>query len=255
MKKTALAACILAMAPVAAQADLLFTVGAKASVWDAEPTGQMDDGVSVEDDGLNLGSENGQQLTVFFEHPLPFIPNLKLKQTSLELDGDGIIDVASFGVGGVDFSVDEEVVSTLDLSHNDLTLYWGLPLPVPFVDINFGLTARQFDGLAEVEAKDGSGRGSEDLDFVLPLAYGELKVNTPFGIYAAADINYLGMGDNKLSDMSAVIGYDLPVPVVDIGLEAGYRSMTLQTDKDDTDIAADVDVKGMFFGASLSLGF
>ena len=38
MKKTALAAAILAMAPVAAQADLLFTVGAKASVWNAEAT-------------------------------------------------------------------------------------------------------------------------------------------------------------------------------------------------------------------------
>ena len=251
MKKTALAACILAMAPVAAQADLLFTVGAKASVWDAEPTGQMDDGVSVEDDGLNLGSENGQQLTVFFEHPLPFIPNLKLKQTSLELDGNGNID-AQFG----DVTFNDDVTSNIDLSHNDLTLYWGVPLPLPFVDINFGLTARQFDGTAEVTSNTLLGPSeSVDLDFVLPLAYGELKVNTPFGIYAAADINYLGMGDNKLSDMSAVIGYDLPVPVVDIGLEAGYRSMTLQTDKDDTDIAADVDVKGMFFGASLSLGF
>src|SRR5690606_7448096 len=144
--------------------------------------------------------------------------------------------------------------SNIDLSHNDLTLYWGLPLPLPFVDINFGLTARQFDGVAEVTSKTPPNTSeSVDLDFVLPLAYGELKVNTPFGIYAAADINYLGMGDNKLSDMSAVIGYDLPVPVVDIGLEAGYRSMSLQTDKGDTDIAADVDVKGMFFGASLSL--
>ncbi|WP_430462027.1 TIGR04219 family outer membrane beta-barrel protein [Thalassolituus sp. LLYu03] len=249
MKKTALAAALLAVMPVAAQADLLFTVGAKASVWNVEPTGQLDDGVSVEDDGLNLDSENGSQITVFFEHPVPFIPNLKLKQTSLELEGDGAIN-ASFG----DVTFSEDVTSTMDLSHTDLTLYWGLPLPIPFVDINFGLTARQFDGKAEVTGAT-AGTESVDLDFVLPLVYGEVKVDTPFGVYGHVDINYVGYGKNKLSDMSYGLGYDLPIPVVDIGLEAGYRKMTLQTDEDNVDIAADVDIGGMYYGASLSLGF
>ncbi|MEL7400789.1 MAG: hypothetical protein AAFN68_09490, partial [Pseudomonadota bacterium] len=72
MKKTAIAALLAAMTPMAAQADLLFTVGAKASIWNAEPTGQLDADVSVEDDGLNLDSENGQQLEVYFDHPVPF---------------------------------------------------------------------------------------------------------------------------------------------------------------------------------------
>ncbi len=250
MKKTAIAAFLLAMTPVAAQADLLFTVGAKASVWNAEAGGQIDEGVSVEKDGLNIDSDNGQQLTVFFEHPLPFIPNLKLKQTSLELEGDGNIN-AQFA----DQTFNENVTSTLDLSHSDLTLYWGLPLPVPFVDINFGLTARQFDGVAEVSGKTSSVNESVDLDFVMPLVYGEVKINSPFGLYASADINYIGMGGNKLSDISYGIGYDLPIPVVDIGLEAGYRSINLKADKDLADIDTDFDVSGAYFGASLALGF
>lgn len=251
MKKTAIAAFLLAMTPVAAQADLLFTVGAKASVWNAEAGGQIDEGVSVEKDGLNIDSDNGQQLTVFFEHPLPFIPNLKLKQTSLELEGDGSI-TATFA----DQDFDEEVSSTLDLSHSDLTLYWGLPLPVPFVDINFGLTARQFDGMAEVTSKSNPAvTDSVDLDFVMPLVYGEVKIDSPFGLYASADINYIGMGGNKLSDISYGIGYDLPIPVVDIGLEAGYRSINLKADKDLADIDTDFDVSGAYFGASLALGF
>ncbi len=250
MKKTAIAAFLLAMTPVAAQADLLFTVGAKASVWNAEAGGQIDEGVSVEKDGLNIDSDNGQQLTVFFEHPLPFIPNLKLKQTSLELDGDGNIN-AQFA----DQTFNENVASTLDLSHSDLTLYWGLPLPVPFVDINFGLTARQFDGVAEVSGKTTSVNESVDLDFMMPLVYGEVKIDSPFGLYASADINYIGMGGNKLSDISYGIGYDLPIPVVDIGLEAGYRSINLKADKDLADIDTDFDVSGAYFGASLALGF
>ena len=250
MKKTAIAAFLLAMTPVAAQADLLFTVGAKASVWNAEAGGQIDEGVPVEKDGLNIDSDNGQQLTVFFEHPLPFIPNLKLKQTSLELEGDGNIN-AQFA----DQTFNENVTSTLDLSHSDLTLYWGLPLPVPFVDINFGLTARQFDGVAEVSGKTSSVNESVDLDFVMPLVYGEVKIDSPFGLYASADINYIGMGGNKLSDISYGIGYDLPIPVVDIGLEAGYRSINLKADKDLADIDTDFDVSGAYFGASLALGF
>lgn len=250
MKKTAIAAILAAMTPMAAQADLLFTVGAKASIWNAEPTGQLDKGVSVEDDGLNLDSENGQQLAVYFEHPLPFIPNIRLKQTNLDISGDGNINV-----NFLDQNFNEKAKSTLDLSHKDLTLVWGLPLPLPFIDINFGLTARQFDGTAEVRGQQTGVRKGVDLDFVMPLLYGEVQIGTPFGIYGHADVNYIGYGDNKLQDMSAGIGYDLPIPIVDLGLEAGYRSIKLETDEDLADIDTDVEIKGAYFGANFSVGF
>lgn len=253
MKKTAIAAILAAMTPMAAQADLLFTVGAKASIWNAEPSGQLDKGVSVEKDGLNLESKNGQQLSVYFEHPLPVIPNIRLKQTNLEIKGDG-----SFKKEFLGKQFDGSVKSNLDLSHKDLTLVWGLPLPIPFIDINFGLTARQFDG--EVSAV-GSVAGVQetakpiDLNFVMPLLYGEVQIGTPFGIYGHADVNYIGYGDNKLQDISAGIGYDLPIPVVDLGLEAGYRAINLKTDKDLADIDTDVEIKGAYFGANFSVGF
>jgi outer membrane protein len=248
MKKTVIAVALMALAPLSAQADLLFTVGAKASIWNAEPTGQIDTDVSVEEDGLNLEKENGQQITVFFEHPVPFIPNVKIKQTNLEVSGSG-----SVAVNFNDQTFTGATDSTVDLSHTDLTLYWGLPLPIPFVDINFGLSGRQFDGYAEV--KSSTQTEHVDLDFVLPMVYGELKIDTPFGIYASADINYVGYGDNKLSDVSYGLGYTLPIPVVDLGLEAGYRKMTLKTDPDDTDIETDLDISGVYYGASLSVGF
>ena len=251
MKKTALAIAVLAMTPFAAQADLLFTVGAKASVWNTESKGDLDEGVSVEDDGLNLDKENGTQISVFFEHPVPFLPNIKVRNTSLEIEGDGSLVAASFA----DQTFNENVPSRMDLTHNDLTLYWGLPLPVPFLDINFGLNARQFDGDAEVSGEISGRTETVDLDFVLPMVYGEVKINTPIGIYGNVDINYVGYGDNKMSDISYGLGYDLPIPVVDLGIEAGYRSLNLQTDPDDVDIDADVDVSGTYFGASLSVGF
>ena len=249
MKKTAIVLAMMAAAPLSAHADLLFTLGAKASVWDADPSGQLDDGVDVDSD-LQIGAENGQQLTVFFEHPIPLIPNLRIKQTSLDLTGSGDVNI-SF----LDTNFDETVDSTLDLSHTDLTLYWGLPLPIPFFDFNFGLTARQFDGTAEVRGQDSGVTESQDLDFVVPMGFGEIKVTSPFGLYANAEINYVGYAGNKLSDISYGVGYDLPIPVVDLGVEAGYRAINLKTDEDLADINTDVEISGMYYGASFSVGF
>ncbi|MEE3160567.1 MAG: hypothetical protein VX283_06660, partial [Pseudomonadota bacterium] len=130
MKKTALAAFLVAMTPVAAQADLLFTVGAKANSWTAEPSGELDEGVSAdgENNCLGLDSNSGTNITLFFEHPVPVVPNVRLRQTGLEMDGSGFLTADFNGIGYA-----EQVESDLDLSHTDATLYWGLPLPVPYV--------------------------------------------------------------------------------------------------------------------------
>jgi len=250
MKKTAIAAFLVAMTPVASHADLLFTVGAKASMWSPEPSGQIDEGVSVDGstNGLGLDGDSGTQLTVFFEHPVPMLPNVRLRQTSLEMTGDGTL-LTEFN--GQVFAGD--IDSELDLSHTDATFYWGIPLPVPYVDINFGLTARMFDGYALVESDAQS--EEVDLDFAMPMGFLEAQVGSPFGIYAQAEINAIGYDGNSLTDMSFVLGYDLPVPVVDLGLEVGHRSLSMKTNKDTTDIETDFDVTGLFYGASFAVGF
>lgn len=256
MKKTMLAVAVMAFVPAAAQANLLFTVGAKASVWDAEPTGQIDKDVSVESDGLNIKSDNGTQLTVFFEHPLPVVPNIKLKRTDLKMDGKGSFN-SSFYFAGKPFDANAEVISEINLSHTDATLYWGLPIPLPKINVDFGLTARMFDGDASVTGNSGGITKSEsvDLDLTLPMVYGAAKVGPFFGAYAAADVNWIGFGDNKLTDLSAVVGYELPIPIVDVGLEVGYRSLNLETDKKDVDVDANLDTKGLFYGLSIAVGF
>ncbi len=252
MKKTALAAFLVAMTPVAAQADLLFTVGAKANSWTAEPSGELDEGVSAdgENNGLGLDSNSGTNVTLFFEHPVPVVPNVRLRQTSLEMDGSGFLTT---DFNGIVYA--EQVDSDLDLSHTDATLYWGLPLPVPYVDINLGLTARMFGGEAIVEGQTTGRREEVELDFTLPMGFVEAQVGTPFGIYAAAEINAIGYDGNSLTDTVLTLGYDLPVPVVDLGLEVGHRALSMKTNKDTTDIETDFDVSGIFYGASFAVGF
>jgi outer membrane protein len=249
MKKL-LAVAIVAAIPMMAQADLLFTVKAGASSWNAEATGDVDGDTDVGKDGLNLDSENNNVLFVAFEHPLPVLPNIKIMKTDLDLTGEGTADINFLGQ-----SFTGETSSQFDLSHTDLTLYWGVPLPIPYLDINFGLTARQFDGLVSVKEKNtGAEKERVDLDFTMPMGYLNVDLDTPFGIYARADLNAIAYGDNGISDMAIAVGYTLPIPFVDVNLEAGRRVISVKTDEDTADVETDIEVAGMFFGLNVSIG-
>ena len=248
MKKL-LAVAIIAATPVMAQADLLFTVKAGASMWNAEATGKVDNNVDVGKDGLNIDSENNNVLFAAFEHPLPMIPNIKIMKTDLDLTGEGS---ANYKFLGQDFTGDTS--SQFDLSHTDLTLYWGVPLPIPYVDINFGLTARQFDGVVSVKDKLTGSEEKEDLNFTMPMGYLNVDIGTPFGIYARADLNALSFDGNGVTDMEIALGYTLPIPLVDVNLEAGHRAISVMTDEDTAGIETDIDVSGMFFGLNVSVG-
>ncbi len=249
MKKI-LAVAIVAATPMMAQADLLFTAKAGASMWNAEASGDVDGDVDVGKDGLNLDSENNNVLFVAFEHPLPMIPNIKIMKTDLDLTGEGS---ANYTFLGQPF-LNEETSSQFDLSHTDLTLYWGVPLPIPYIDVNFGLTARQFDGVVSVKGKTTGNEEREDLNFTMPMGYLNVDIGTPFGIYARADLNAISYGGNGITDTAVALGYTLPIPLVDVNLEAGHRLISVKTDEDTTDVETDIEMGGMFFGLNVSVG-
>jgi len=234
MKKL-LAIAITAATPMMAQADLLFTIDAGASVWNAEASGSVDDtnnnSIDVQDD-LGIKSEQANVLFASFEHPLPVVPNFKVVKTGLDLSGSNN--------------------SQVDLSHTDFTLYWGVPLPIPFFDINFGLTARQFDG----EILLPTNTESEGLNFTMPMGYLNVDFDSHFGVYARAELNALSFDGNGVTDTAFAVGYTLPLPIpfVDVNIEAGHRAINLTTDKDTVDIETDIDVSGMFAGLNISIG-
>jgi outer membrane protein len=234
MKKL-LASAIIAATPMLAQADLLFTVDAGVNVWQPEATGTVDDslgnGIDLEDENFDTDSSN--VIFVGFEHAIPFIPNVKFVNTKLDFEGDDR--------------------SAVDLTHTDMTLYWGLPLPIPYVDINFGLTARQFDGEISMPLHL-TAPIEEDLDFIIPMGYLNIDIDTPFGIYGYVDVNAISYSGNGVTDTAVAVGYTLPIPLVDVNIEAGHRSLSLNTNEDLTGMDTDIDVAGMFFGVNLSVG-
>lgn len=223
-----------------------------AGLWQATPSGEL--GVTQTDiEDLNLEEESSTFFFVAFEHPIPVLPNIRLKQTELEFEGTSTLNEV-FTLDDVTFSVDAETVTDVDLSHTDVTLYWGLPELI--VDVDFGLTVRSFSGEASVVAESVGGTQTEtvDLDVAIPMLFADIRVDLPLtGFYVGAEGNALSVGDSSIVDYNARIGYstDIVPFLADLDFEIGYRSFEIELDEDD--IQADITIDGPY--AQLMLVF
>ena len=257
MKKILTAAALAATLPQAASALPLVDLYAGAYYWDQTVSGDV--GTSVKADleaDLNLDAGGQNVMYVAFEHPVPLIPNVKIKSTAMESDGTGSLD-AGFALGGTApaGAPAASVASKLDLTHTDYTFYWSLPLPI--VTFDFGLTARQFDGSM---AMSGDYVASAPLDVTVPMGYVKAGVDIPLtGLSLGADINTISYGDTGITDFDANMTYVLPlIPLLDVGISAGYRSFDLEINPDDfggssSDLSAKAKVAGPYLGISLHL--
>lgn len=222
-------------------------VDVSAGIWQATPEGTVGK-TETDIEALGLEEENGNVLSVTLEHPVPSIPNIRIKRTTLDFSGSGTLDEA-FTFDDVTFPVSEKINSDIDLSHTDFTLFYGLPELV--VDLDLGLTARVFDGKAS--AVTTSLEESADLDFAIPMAFASVRIDLPLtGLYIGAEGNMISYDDNELTDLEAKVGYSTNiVPLVaDLELEVGYRSLDLKIDDDD--LEADITVDGPFANVRLA---
>lgn len=253
MKKILTTAALAVVLPQTASALPLIDVYAGGYYWDQTISGDVVNGSADLEDDLELDAGGQNVLYAAFEHPIPVIPNVKIKQTSMSSDGVGTVDT------GFEFNGDTvtgDVNSDLDLSHTDFTLYWSLPLPI--VTFDFGLTARQFDGSMEVVDTAGGAvvDASADFDFVVPMGYIKAGIDIPLtGVSLGGDINTISYGDTSIVDMDLNVTYVLPlIPLLDVGITAGYRTFDLTLDEADFgDLSAEMKVAGPYLGLSLHL--
>lgn len=262
MKKTLTAALLTAGLPMTASALPLVDIDAGYHFWTQSYGGQFaaaaagqDVDVDFEND-LGLEDQDGSVLYFRIDHAIPVIPNLKYQMTDMAQDATGASDF-EFSLAGNTVTANAANATTMDFTHQDLTLYWGLPLPI--VDIDFGLTARMFDGSIMMETT-GVGAATildEELSFPLPMGYLHLGAAIPMtGLRLDAEINTIGF----LTDYDISAQYTLPViPVLDVNLRAGYRSFTVDFDTADItgldadqEFAFETEIAGPYFGASIA---
>lgn len=256
MKKTTTAlALALASTNVAALPLIDFWVGGYS--WNTAYEGSVSatsSGQPIDlslDNTLQLEDSYNNVIWAAFEHPVPLLPNIQIKQTSLETTGMGQFD-QSFKFGGETYSDSVALDSSINLSHTDLTAYWSLPLPILTVD--FGLNIRKFDGELAINT------GISELDAAIPMGFARVGGYLPFtGLSVMAEANYIGYGETNHMDYQIVARYTIPmIPVLDVNVEAGYRSFQLNIDPTDfngneDDLTADIDMSGVFLGLSFHL--
>ena len=244
MNKKLIAASLLAVAPMAAQADIL-GAHAGAYVWQQKWSGDVranGDTLDVEKD-LGYDDDSGSSFYVALEHPIIFIPELRLQRTELEISERNDFQ-RQVNFAGATFNVNDTVDSTTDLGHTDATFYYEIL--DNWLNLDVGLTARIFDG--EVRLKTNNDQGQIDVDPVIPMAYVQARFDLPFtGLYGSVLGNVLSIDDNSVTDTTINLGYEVGV----LGFELGYRNFDV--DLEDNDERAKVNVDGYFLGVVIDI--
>lgn len=232
--------CTLSMA---ASADTLVDVRASAHLWQPELGGTIGQTGSAFNFSTEFDSERADSTSVLvaLEHPVPFLPNFQLRATPLSWTGTSESATGSLG-GIVNFSgqVDAEV----DLTSVDGTLYYEVL--DNWVSLDLGLTARWLDGF--VAATELSGLSDRlDINQIIPMAYGHARFDLPFsGLAAGFRGNVIAFQGNNLSDLEAYVHLEVDIiPLFDIGVQGGFRSLSLEVEDID-DWQSDADLEGAF---------
>lgn len=232
---------LLAAMPVMAAADVLsFTIGG--GIWNEtpegniiQPSGAPTPSVDVKNQ-LFWSEESQGYLFATLEHPVPILPNVRLMYTSLDHAGSGN---TSFEFDGVTYS--GNVANDFTIEQTDLLFYYEVLDNV--VSLDLGLNVRLLD--ISFTINDGISNTSESVSGTVPMIYGMVGGSPWPGVLLSAEANYMTLSGSTISDFNAKISYTTDFFV---GVEAGYRTQTIELDDiDDTD--ANLDFKGPFIGA------
>jgi|AntDeeMetagen285_2_1112576.scaffolds.fasta_scaffold00367_13 outer membrane protein len=250
MKKTmtATAGMLLLVSAGTAQAVIpLIDVDVTANSWQAGPSGTVQSGgnaIDVEDD-LGYDDESHTGFAVRFAHPIPVIPNLRLRYNDIEHKAQGQIRTTT-QFGGQTYVANENVDSRIDLTHYDYTIFYTAPVPIVTLDLGFNV--KHFDGQFDIEATGGTRKESVKIDEFLPMLHARGDVDLPLtGLGAGAEINYVSFDGDSARDIEAYLKYSVdPVYV-----EGGYRELAMDVDADNINV--DTDLGGPF--VRVGIGF
>jgi len=222
-------------------ADTIFGIYAGAGSWQGEYSGSIGDPAASAGE-LGMDDNNTTYYYLAIEHPVPFLPNIKVQQNDIKSTQTTSLN-DDFRLDDVTFPAGTTLRTDFDLSYTDATLYYEAL--DNWLNLDLGVTLRKYDGYLNADTALVS--ENVDVDLVLPLIYGKFQFDLPLtGFIAGFEGNYVGYDGNELFDYSAKIGY-LFDSALDVGLEAGYRSITMNIDEDD--VTTNLELKGPYIAA------
>lgn len=223
----------------------LFDFRVQVGYWGAEPSGTVasgGDNFEVQDD-LNLDRAGNGFVMAELEHPVPLLPNIRLRHQKLDDNANGTITNAR-DFGGQTFQRD--IRSAYNLEMTDATFYYS-PLN-NWISIDLGLTARHIDLQVELEENSSNTREQAGGSVWLPMGHIGARFDLPLtGVYAGGEINAISVDDESMEDMRVTLGWQT---TSNFGLEIGFHRMAFETDSVD-DLRADVEFEGPYAAATL----
>ena len=206
-----------------AQADMIGVKG-DLSYWTYDGEANMAAQTSAPDQDLDR--KGSAQVSLAFEHPIPIIPNVKLKYTKLDTETESNKEFAK---------------TKIDLDHTDLILYYEILDNIVKADVGVGAT--KLNGTVKQFSQN------VDVDEYAPILYAEAGAKLPFtGLSAKAEATYTNVNDVKITDAQAEIQYDFVKSIVlDLGAKVGYRVLNIElSDLDNRDMK--FNFKGPYIG-------
>jgi len=225
------------------QADTLFGLTLALDGWNMDSSGSIADNNDLQE--FDLGSETPASFSLALEHPVPLLPNLKMRYTDLSSSGQETLS-KTFTFNNVTYSLSSDVDVNFDLRSSDFIFYYEL-LDNDTVSFDLGLNAKYLDG--EVKLSDSGQTSSRSFKGVVPMLYGAVKLGVPATrLSFFGDFNLLSAGGHTLQDYQAGAAYAFVQSIpVDVSLRGGYRKFSLELDDLDG-IYADWSFDGLFLG-------
>jgi len=238
------------LAPQLASADFLSVYGGIEG-WHVEPNASFGDNQSNSAD-FNLNKETATGFYIGFEHPVPLIPNIKLRRDSLDSDGQTTLTKQFIlQTGQTPYAINDVVATTTKLQQSDVIIYWEL-LDLDLLSFDFGLNAKHIDVDMTAVKDDGSNPTSESFRGWIPMGYAAAEVGIPgLPLSIWAEGSYIGYSGDKFYDARAAVRYTLVETLpMDLTLSVGYRALVV--DVDDLDgVFADIDFNGYYAGVEV----
>ena len=225
-----------------------FRIEAGGGVWMEKPTGSVSYTTST-NSGSDTSAEKETDVGyawIYLKHPIPILPNLRFEYCDVNYEGDVKVSAP----------VSTDSTSKLTAKTYDAILYYNLLDNLAWTTLDLGIDVKMIDYKYDVAATttpipyDGYSKSGS---IVVPLGYLRGRVQIP-----ATGIGFEGMG--SYMSYNGVTVYDARVkadwtlefiPVIQPGIEVGYRIQKVKYDQNDKEIEADVDFSGAYVGLML----
>ena len=227
-----------------AQADTLLGLYASVDAWSMESSGSFGNSTTTMQD-FNLDDDNKVSFSIALEHPVPILPNFRLRSNDLSSSGDSTLN-ESFTYGGETFAINTTVATEFEIQNTDITLYYEV-FDNDVVSFDLGLTGKYLDG--EIKVRSDSLSASETFKGIVPMLYGAVQIGVPAtGLSFFGELNALSIDENNIQDYQAGVAYSFVDNLaIDLSVRAGYREFSLELDDMD-DVFTDWSFDGPFLG-------